>query len=311
MARFNSNGSLDQTFGNGGKVIVSNFGSSAHAVALQPDGKVLLAGMSNYQFILLRYHTNGQLDTDFGNGGQVLTQFFGNVDGANAMALQPDGGILAAGSAQKIHYDQYGNDFHSKDVAVARYMGTPPAPTNLAGRVIDGSTVSQGLVGVTMTLSGGASMTVQTDANGNYSFNNLVNGLTYTVTPSRPGYNFTPASATFKNITGSEGAVFSAYSTCQYNISPPQDFTSKGGRGRIRVTVSDGCAWQVASNAPWLTLTSASNGAGTGNITFSVDSNSGAYRTGTLTVAGQTVTVQQKGDSYEQSPQENIRNKRP
>jgi hypothetical protein len=229
------------------------------------------------------------------------------VDEADAMALQPDGNIVVAGSAQKVPYDQYGNDFQSKDVAVARYLGAgaapPLPPINIAGRVVDESTYYQGLGGVTVTLSGSANMTTQTDANGDYSFNNLVNGATYTVTPSRPGYNFTPTSATFKNIAESESVAFSAYSSCTYSISAPEDFTSAGGEGQITITVSNGCAWQVASNAPWLTLTSASNSVGSGTVTFSVDSNSGAYRTGTLTIAGQTVTVQQKGDYYAPPPQ--------
>jgi uncharacterized delta-60 repeat protein len=81
LARFNADGTLDQTFGTKGKV-TTDFGGSddiAMAMAVQGDGKVLLAGITNAGtgsssytvFAVVRYNANGTLDTTFGNGGKV------------------------------------------------------------------------------------------------------------------------------------------------------------------------------------------------------------------------------------------------
>jgi uncharacterized delta-60 repeat protein len=104
LARYNSDGSLDATFGSGGKVI-TDFGGGAEAVALQPDGKIVAAGSASpgatifFDFALARYNPDGSLDATFGSGGKVTTEFTGGSDRASAVALQPDGKIVAAGTA--------------------------------------------------------------------------------------------------------------------------------------------------------------------------------------------------------------------
>ncbi|MEH2208188.1 MAG: putative Ig domain-containing protein [Nostoc sp.] len=97
VVRYNSNGSLDTSFGTAGTVI-NNLGSSdiAYSVALQDDGKILLAGVSNSNFAVLRYNSNGSLDTNFGTAGKVITNL-GSTDIARSIALQDDGKILVAG----------------------------------------------------------------------------------------------------------------------------------------------------------------------------------------------------------------------
>ena len=100
LARYNADGSLDATFGSGGKV-TTNFGlvlTLAHALALQPDGKIVVAGESNVNFALARYNPDGSLDATFGTGGKVITDF-GGIDRARALALQPDGKIVVAGES--------------------------------------------------------------------------------------------------------------------------------------------------------------------------------------------------------------------
>ena len=100
VARYNTNGSLDTTFGNGGKV-TSPLGEidSASSVVVQPDGKIVAGGGGalTIDFALVRYNTDGTLDPTFGSGGMVTTDL-GGSDYA-ALALQPDGRIVAAGSA--------------------------------------------------------------------------------------------------------------------------------------------------------------------------------------------------------------------
>ena len=126
VARFNSDGSLDATFGNGGKTITT-FGdpaAQANALLVQPDGKVVLVGHSGAgsyselnDFTLARYETNGDLDSTFGNGGKIRTHFAGEANTgtrATDAMLQPDGKIIAVG--------HYKTEAVRRQFAVARYM---------------------------------------------------------------------------------------------------------------------------------------------------------------------------------------------
>jgi uncharacterized delta-60 repeat protein len=113
-----SAGTSDGTFGVDGS-LRSNFGGTydwAFATVIQPDGRILAAGVSNargtHDFALARYTPNRDLDPTFGEGGVVLTDFGKSYDWAYALALQPDGRILVAGVS-----DASG----SKDIALARF----------------------------------------------------------------------------------------------------------------------------------------------------------------------------------------------
>jgi len=132
IARYNNDGSLDPSFGNGG-VVSSDIGSSddaAFALSIQQDGKLLVGGRStrngSSQFAITRFEVNGQTDLSFGNNGIVITDF-GSPSVINAMALQSDGKIVAAGNV----FDGVNGDF-----AVARYNmnGSPDLSFNLTGR---------------------------------------------------------------------------------------------------------------------------------------------------------------------------------
>jgi len=115
-----SQGALDTTFGDGGKVAieVSPIGSSSNAVAIQPDGKLVAVGYANNasaDFAVVRFNADGTLDSSFGSGGSVTTDFFGKSDTAKAVAVQADGRIVAAGTALK------SNTILSADFALVRY----------------------------------------------------------------------------------------------------------------------------------------------------------------------------------------------
>src|SRR5207247_383388 len=98
LARYRADGSVDLTFGSGGRV-VTDFGGddTAFALAVQPDGKIVVAGVSTgggtMDFALARYDSDGALDTSFGSGGRVVTDLGGNGgnDEAFALVVQPDG----------------------------------------------------------------------------------------------------------------------------------------------------------------------------------------------------------------------------
>ena len=82
--------------------------------------------------------------------------------------------------------------------------------------------------------------------------------------------------------------------SCTASIQPTsQSIGFAGGTGSSAVTSNQGCAWTSASNAPWITITSGAAGVGNGNVTFSIAANTGNARTGTLTIAAQTFTVNQ------------------
>ena len=118
LARYNPDGSLDPSFGNGGTVTTA-FGSGTvqlSGLAVQADGKLVAAGTvlvgSTLDFALVRYQPDGTLDQTFGKGGRVITQITRSDDDAQALALQADGKLVLAGSAN------VGGHF---DFALARY----------------------------------------------------------------------------------------------------------------------------------------------------------------------------------------------
>lgn len=121
LARFNANGSLDTSFGVGGRVTTDFFGGDDGMLDLkiQPDGKLVAAGAADSpsaakDFALARYNADGSLDASFGSGGKVTTDFFGTMDAGNRMLLQPDGKVVVVGTA--LNPGTNGSDF-----AYARY----------------------------------------------------------------------------------------------------------------------------------------------------------------------------------------------
>ncbi len=93
MARFNIDGSFDSTYAGGnGKLGYFDF---ANAVAIQADGKIVIAGNAGQYFVVNRFTQGGILDSGFGIGGLVGNWGFGP---ANALAIQSDGKILAVGN---------------------------------------------------------------------------------------------------------------------------------------------------------------------------------------------------------------------
>ncbi|MBE9211527.1 DUF4347 domain-containing protein [Plectonema cf. radiosum LEGE 06105] len=108
IARYNADGSLDNQFGNSGKVVTDfeNKNDYVKTVAIQSDGKIIVGGriQSNNthhdpDFALIRYNTDGTLDTGFGVGGRVITAVTSGQDLIDTIIIQPDGKILAVGSA--------------------------------------------------------------------------------------------------------------------------------------------------------------------------------------------------------------------
>jgi WD40 repeat protein len=85
---------------------------------------------------------------------------------------------------------------------------------------------------------------------------------------------------------------------CQYNVTPLRtSFRPEGGTGSVQVSVTNGCEWRARSNDFWITITSGSGASGNGLVNFNVGGNGGEAKTGSLTIAGQTITIEQEGAS--------------
>lgn len=127
VARFTTGGTLDTSFGSAGKQVtrVGNDDDILRSLAIQADGRIVAAGSSanpvpvgnNRDFAAVRYNVDGSLDTTFNGTGIAKTPVGSHDDYANAVADQPDGRFVAAGSSSTS--GPTGNDF-----ALVRYKGT-------------------------------------------------------------------------------------------------------------------------------------------------------------------------------------------
>jgi len=154
VARYTTNGALDTTFNGSGKAAVSfEKGSEAFAVALQRDGKIVLAGWVNLQMALARFNPNGTVDTSFGaNGTGVITNREGNWDSWQKVIVQPDQKIIA-----------YGHSAGSPWLVVKRYttngipdptFGIPPGPFRVGTALIPIGTQMSEATGITLQPNG-------------------------------------------------------------------------------------------------------------------------------------------------------------
>ena len=118
IVRYNSDGSLDSTFGSGG-IVTTDFGNYddiAYSVAIQHNGKIVVAGYTENNggdFAIVRYNSNGEIDSTFGSDGKVTTDFGSGSDKALGVAIQSNYKIVAAGYGK--------NGSAAIDFAIARY----------------------------------------------------------------------------------------------------------------------------------------------------------------------------------------------
>jgi len=168
----------------------------------------------------------------------------------------------------------------TQSVGAAAGAGTPIAVTLAAGCAwTAASNASWITIASDASGSGNGTVTFNVAANtGNARSGTLtVAGITVTVNQAAPGSTPPPAP------------------TCTPTVAPTtQSVGAAAGAGTpIAVTLAAGCAWTAASNASWITIASGASGSGNGTVAFNVAANTGNARSGTLTVAGITVTVNQ------------------
>ena len=98
LASAAADGALDTTFGTGGKVTTTiGGGDQGKAIAIQSNGKILVVGDDSNDFKVVRYNTDGSLDTSFDSDGKVTTDINGGFDDGQSVAIQSDGKIVVAG----------------------------------------------------------------------------------------------------------------------------------------------------------------------------------------------------------------------
>lgn len=170
LARFNSNGSLDTTFGQNGKVVSSGFTTDKiDRLLQQPDGKIIAAGYMVFtqdSFLLYRYNSDGSADTTFGTNGRAT--ILSDIDNGSRISaiLQPDGKILTGGSyalngAMLARFNSNGskdNSFNSNGVAQPFIGGIKSLALQPDGKIIVGSfydTYYQNRANVSRLLSNG------------------------------------------------------------------------------------------------------------------------------------------------------------
>src|SRR5262249_46231751 len=119
---------------------------------------------------------------------------------------------------------------------------------------------------------------------------------TYTATFATCGYTISPDNRTISPAGGNgTGGVAGGGRGPREGVSPDAQNTGTraGGTGTVSVTAAAGCPWTAMSNDAWITVTAGSGGTGDGIVSYSVEANTGAARTGALTVSGLTATVMQ------------------
>jgi uncharacterized delta-60 repeat protein len=253
VGRYNADGGLDASFGGGGYVLTAFTGvADAHAVAVQADGKIVVAGGVAYgtaghsDFALARYNPDGSLDTGFGSGGTVLRGLGLPFGGADAIALQPDGRIVVGGYALNVSLQQFLLVRYNTDGSLDRTF----APAGVASRTSPDFGTAQG-VGV---LSDGTVVAVATAGDGLAVVSYAPNG--------RRDVAFTalgPNAAAAGLAVGPDGKVVAAgyFGTGAYSLVVAR-YLNQGPPPPVFVVGTDGSVSGENSIAPrWATLSPA------------------------------------------------------
>lgn len=130
-------------------------------------------------------------------------------------------------------------------------------------------------------------------------------GSTVSITASpATGYQFTGFSGDLSGPANPQSLVMNAPHSvtanfgCAYSLGAPSNSVGAiAYSGTVAVTAGTGCQWNAVSNSPWITITNGASGSGSGSVSYSTSVDSGASRTGSLTIAGVTFNVVQAGSA--------------
>ncbi len=310
LTRVNLDGSVDSTFNS-----TVSLGSQLYDILLEPSGKVIVVGNfctspSAQGCGIARFNTDGSRDSFFPFNASCGVQGFDNS--TLAVVRQPDGKILVGGR------------FFNVSCFPRQRIVRLVSDTILPNLTINNVNLNEGNIGTTafnftVSLSAASAQTVTVNyatadgtaiapsdyqaASGTLSFAPGETSKTVTISVNgdaaiEPNETFTVnlSGATNATITGGIGTgTIINDDTCAYSISPTSlNIGASGGAGNsIAVTTQSGCAYTAVSNNSFINITSGASGTGNGTVIFTVAVNSGAVRTGTISVAGQIFTVNQ------------------
>ena len=150
LVRLNQKGNSDTSFGRFG-IVTNDFGSAnseAYSTCLQRDGKIIVAGSKDGNFALTRYDSTGVIDTFFGVKGNIIPEFI--APAVYALAVQPDGKIIAVGSyGDRIVIVRYlqNNQYDTKILSSDNHLFRNTIKTNLQYSLTNSNTVFFDLLG--------------------------------------------------------------------------------------------------------------------------------------------------------------------
>ncbi|HET8677846.1 MAG TPA: BACON domain-containing carbohydrate-binding protein, partial [Blastocatellia bacterium] len=293
VVRYNPDGSLDTSFDSDGKVSTP-IGAGAdrgRALAIQSDSKIVVAGNSNNgtndDFAVVRYNSNGSLDTSYGTGGKVVVDLSNGSDSANGVALDSLGRAVVVGGADGLF-------------GVVRLLGdTQPSCNYSLVPASDYVSARGGPCSFNVTVGAGCQWTAQTSES----------WMVIVSDPSGTGNgsvsleirdNFTSSARLGTVTVGSENFTVvqeGRGASCGYTVSPTfAAYQVGGGSGTLNITTSAACGWRAVSAQSWIEITSTEVGIGGATINYTVSTNTtGAVRDGAIVVGGQSLKVKQKG----------------
>ncbi len=258
LVRYNANGSLDTTLDGDGKVTTpvmdSKWDDVVSSVAIQPDGKILEFGYtenpSNTDFALVRYNTDGSLDTTFDSDGKVITPVLAGRDYGRSMTLQPDGKIVATGSS---------NNGTNYDIALVRYNANGSLDTTFDG---DGKVTTSVLnshdyaFSVAVQLDGKIVTAGYSDNGSNSDFAVVRYGAAGCTTPTQTGTaTATRTNTPTRTATNTPTATASATFTPTYTPSATATSTATPSGNYSNVSASLSTNTTVAPAAPPVNVT--------------------------------------------------------
>lgn len=324
VARLNSDGSPDTSFDSDGKATTSigSAGDTGAAMVLDSSDRIIVAGStsdgSNLDFVVVRYTVSGSPDTSFDTDGIATTPIGSTTDRATAVGIDSNGRIVAAGYTL--------NASNNYDVGIVRYAadGSLDTTFDTDGKVSQDLSDQDDDFGRGLAIQADNKLVVVGEAEVNNSFisdwvvakfnsdGSLdtgfgVDGLV--VTDFGPNADIANA-ATLQSDNKIVVAGSTAMSTndiavaryensgvgCVYTLSSiSKDVIPQAGIHNFDITTSTGCPWTAESSAGWLQVQMPTSGTGSATITYHVDANMGPLRTATVSIAGQTHTVNQLG----------------
>ncbi|MEP6924897.1 MAG: FG-GAP-like repeat-containing protein, partial [Pyrinomonadaceae bacterium] len=313
LTRVNLDGSRDTSFNS-----AVSLGGEIYDLLLEPSGKVIAVG--NYctapfgaGCTIARFNTDGSRDAFYPVTASCTNQ--GPDNTPLAVARQNDGKILVVGRFQTV------SCFARQ--RIVRLQNDPVAPI-VPNISIGNVSLNEGNSGMTafnftVSLSTATTQNVTVNyatadgtatapsdyqtASGTVTF--APGEISKTITVFVSGDTTVEPNETFTvNLSGAvSGTIFGGIGTgtiinddtCAYSIAPTSlNIGASGGTGNlISVTTQAGCAYTAVSNNSFITINSGASGTGNGTVSFTVAANTGAVRSGTITVAGQTFTVNQ------------------